>query len=404
MKGSKIVGEEARKKLGDELVENAGAIGADIQKAMESAAKNKTTILDELTKAGKKYNIEDIQQALAEGEKNLPTSFTSEGDAARKALKQPFERASELNRTNPFEASTVEQVISDSTELDPKQLDSFRRALGRLGYEKDLKDDRVVALAKRLSGKTAEKLNTEVNPETGELVPSALGKANAKIQNLMKAQDIFNLGGNVETELGQQKALTPLLQRLDADTTSADIARSQFKHGINALKEAEPELGKVAEDSAQDIANRYIMSREVNKPLTISREGAKRAAMIGSGYAGRALNATDKATGGLTSIVGSGLKSAATPAIEEAGTLPTMFKQDDIRSAKEPSKSKFSELSQSQMLDIAKRLKGKGIEGVANKIEKAASSKDPIQKAQAEFLAKQTPGARKLIENPNEEE
>lgn len=405
LSGNRIVGEEARKKLGDELVENAGAIGKDVEKAMESAARNKTSILEELTKAGKKYDIADIQQALAEGEKNLPTSFTTEGDAARKALQQPFERAKEIGGVKPFETESIKDLVDDSVKLDPKQLDSFRRALGRLGFEKDLKDDQVVALAKRLSGKTAEKLNTEMDPVTGELVPTALGKANAKIQNLIEAQDIFNLGGSAKNELGQERALTPLLQRLDADNTSSDIARSQFKKGIEALKAAEPELGASAEQSAQDIANRYIMAREANRPLTISREGAKRAAMIGSGYVGRGLNAIDEGMGGAPGELGKVLSPMLQSATEESGMLPTMVRSPDIRGAQEKEqKLQFSKMSSQQMLDLAQRLRGKGMDGVATKVQKAAESDDPVQKAQAEFVIKQSPAARRHIESLNTEE
>jgi len=60
-------------------------------------------------------------------------------------------------------------------------------------------------------------------------------------------------------------------------------------------------------------------------------------------------------------------------------------------------------MSPEQQMNIAARLKGKGIDGVANKIEKAAQTKDPIEKAQAEFIVKQNPTARKQIENPDEE-
>lgn len=400
--GQKIVGEEARKALGDELVSNAGKIGQDVQEAMNKAAQNKTSILEELTNAGKKYNIEDIQQALAEGEKKLPTSFTKEGDAARKALKEPFERAVEMGQVNPLEATSAEELMG--TQLDPKQLDSMRRALGRLGYEKDLKDDQVVALAKRLSGKLSEKLNTNVNPETGEIVPSALGKANAKIQNLMEAQDIFNTGGHGLDELGNQKALTPLLQRLESDTMSSDIARSQFKKGIGALKSAEPELGAQAEKSATDIADRYMMAREANKPLTISREGAKRAAMIGSGYVGRGLNALDKGTGGILELAGSAAQKMMSPIAADSGALPSMVRSPDIADAPNQSKMKFSDLKPQEMMDLAKRLRGKGIDGVSKKLEQAAQSNDPVQKAQAEFVLKQNPSAKKHVEYPNDEE
>lgn len=400
--GQKIVGEEARKALGDELVSNAGKIGQDIQEAMNKAAQNKTSILEELTNAGKKYSIEDIQQALAEGEKKLPTSFTKEGDSARKALQEPFERAAEMGKANPLEATSAEELMS--TRLDPKQLDSMRRALGRLGYEKDLKDDQVVALAKRLSGKLSDKLNTSVDPQTGELVPNALGKANEKIQNLMKAQEVFNTGGHGLDELGNQKALTPLLQRLEADTTSADLARSQFQKGIGVLKAAEPELGAQAEKSASDVADRYMMAREANKPLAISREGAKRAAMIGAGYAGRALNATDKGTGGVLELAGSAAKNLINPIVAESGALPTMVRSEDIGNTPNVSKMKFSDLKPDEMMALAQRLKGKGIDGVAKKVEQAAQSNDPVQKAQADFVIKQNAGAKRHVEFPNEEE
>ncbi len=393
LSGNRIVGEKARRDLGEELVKNAGDIGQDIQKAMNDAAKNKTDILEELTKAGKKYSIDDIQQALAQGEKALPESFTSEGDAARRALKEPFERAIEKGQVNPLETTSAEDLMS--TRLDPKQIDSFRRALGRLGYEKDLKDDQVVSLAKRLSGKLSEKLNTEVNPETGELLATPLGKANAKIQNLMEAQDIFNTGGQGLDELGNQKALTPLLQRLESDTTASDIARSQFKKGIEALSKAEPELGAKAEKSASDIADRYIMAREANKPITISREGAKRAAMLGAGYAGRGLSALDTGTGGLAGMLGKGIiKPISEQLTNEAGAIPTMVNSPDIKNAPEVEKTraKFTDMNQEQKRELIKRLRNQNNSGVADKLEKAANSKDPVEQAQADFVLGQSGG------------
>jgi hypothetical protein len=401
--GNKIVGEEARKQLGNELVENAGNIGSKIQNELTGAAEAKGAELKNLAESGKTYDITDLAKQLPEDVKNLPTSFLPEQDTARKAILEPMERAQKLG-TIATEATPTSDIMNESVKLSPKEIDSLRAAFGKLGYIKDLKDSDVVSLAKQFSGKLASKLNNDVNPQTGEIVQSKLGGLNNKIQNLIEAQDIFNTSGKGLDELGNQKTLTPLLQRLESDTTSSDIARSQFKKGIEALKQANPKLGSEIEQSAEDIAGRYDLARDVNKPITISREGGKRAAMVGAGYLGRGLNSLDESLGGLGTDVIKPITKALIPSFEKGGANVTLNTAKDTRAADTSTLDrKFSEMGPEQLKAVADRLRARGgNEGVVKKVEQAAESNNPTQKAQAEFVIKQNPNARKALEFPNE--
>lgn len=413
--GNRIVGEDARKALGNELVQNAGNIGSDIQNELSDAARQKAEILNQQNLEGVKYDISDLNKEANKKIGNLPTSFMNEQDTARAALREPFNRAKDLNkpvedeltnfinsRIDPTEA--VKSSSPDNTSLTPKQMDSFRAALGKLGYMKDLKDSDVVSLAKRFSGKAAEKMNTEINPETGEIVKSELGDINNKISNLIDAQDIFNTGGKGVDELGNQKAVTPLLQRLESDTTSSDIARSQYQKGIDALKSANPELGSNIENKANDIATRYDLARSVSKPLTISREGAKRAAMLGAGYLGRGVNAANEGLGGALGELAGPASSVVSSGFQRAGTIKTTSNAKDIKQSDSGSlDQKFSSMGPEQLQQVANRLRNKGgMEAVAKKVDQAAQSNDPQAKAQAEFVIKQNPNAKRLMEYPNE--
>ena len=402
--GKPIVGEAARRKIGQEAVETAGNIGNDVQKALDAAAQNKTNILKEMTEQGQKFDISPELQQLPNEIKQLPESFTSEADSARKALQEPFERAKDLSK-NIKEQTPTKDIIDDTVSLDPKQLDSLRRALGRLGYEKDLKDDQVIALAKRLSGKLSDKLNSQVNPVTGEITQSPLGAANKKIQDLISAQDIFNTGGKGIDDLGMEKKITPLLQRLESDSVSSDVARSQFQKGIQALKQAEPELGTEIEKQAMDVANRFDMTRDVNKPITISREGGKRAAQIGAGYLGRGLNAADQALGEAPSMIGKPVVETLSPVTQRAGIISTINQASDLKDANTNSLTKkMSQMNPDQLRSVAQRLRGQpGLDAVAKKVDNAAQTNDPVSKAQAEFVIQQNPNAKRLLENPNEE-
>ena len=296
--GERLQGKEARQRVGNEVVDFAGKTGKDIQDEMLQAAKAKAGMLDEAEATGEKMDLTDLlTNHYKEEVEKLPKSFTSEGDAARASLNQPIERAKELNPLyNKASKEPAEGIggLMDETygnpdvthtevpedlkfEMSPKEIDSFRRALGRLGFEKDLKDDQVVALAKRLSGKVSERLNTEpemfgsINAETG-LNP--LGEANKKIQSLNSAQDIFNVGKGID-ELGSEKALTPLLQRLESENVSSDVARSQFEKGIGALKEANPELGSGIEKQGMALADKYAVTKGINKPFSFTGNPAE---------------------------------------------------------------------------------------------------------------------------------
>jgi len=401
LSGKRVLGEDAGRAIEKQLGEAGSDVATGIQERLSKTAINKNKILEDLEKSGKKYDISDLEQALAEGEGQLPTSFTTEGDSARKAIKEPFTRAKDIGQIDPLEATSAEELMG--TQLNPKQLDSFRRALGRLGYEKDLKDDQVIALAKRLSGKASEKLNTDVNPITGELVPNQLAKSNTDIQNLLKAQEILNVGGEGATEYGGKQILTPLTARLEKEGTSGIAARQKFEEAINALKQADPKYAEQAEKRLKDLAEQYGLNVESGTNFNVSHTGLLRQAARVPGYIGRGLHATDEAFGGLPGMIGKPVGKITEQVFKESGSLPSMINASDIEAAQTRPKRQFSEMSSEQMMNIAARLKGKGIDGVANKVEKAAQSNDPVQKAQAEFIVKQNPTARKQIENPDEE-
>lgn len=293
LKGNILVGKGNRQKIGDELVQFAGETGEGIQKSLKDEAANKMGILKDAEAGGQKLDVTDLLNRLYPEEKaQLPKSYTSEGDAARRKLDEPFKRAmgkaeegasvdddlSKLMSETFAEKGPAVPHIEQKFEMTPTEIDSFRRGLANLGYEADLKDSQVVALAKRMAGKASTKANAEIE---------GLGPSNEKIQNLIEAQDIFNIGSGLD-ELGNQKQLTPLLQRLESDSVSSDVARSKFDKGITALKQAEPEMGTNVENRARELAERYDIARDINKPITISREGAKRALTIGAnplGYA-----------------------------------------------------------------------------------------------------------------------
>lgn len=316
--GNNLVGKTARQKIGDELVDFAGKTGQDIQGELSQAAKNKMSLLKTADESGQKLDITDLlNKTYPEEAANLPKSFTSEGDAARRALNEPIDRAkgSEVKDTL---SSLMDEVYgpnptaSDAAkvEMSPTDIDSFRRALGRLGFEKDLKDDQVVALAKRMSGKIGDKANTEVE---------GLGDVNKKISNLIDAQDTFNIGNGLD-ELGNQTKLTPLLQRLESDSVSSDVARSKFGQGIESLKNASPELGNRVEQKATELANRYDLARDINKNVSFTGnpvEMAKRLSARGSNVAGFA---TNKVAGSMPGEMASAAFKAAPEYINSMAT------------------------------------------------------------------------------------
>lgn len=284
--GNMLVGKEARQKIGDELVDFAGKAGEDIQSSLKGEAANKMSLLKQADESGQKIDVDELLKKIyPEEAKNLPKSYTSEGDAARRKLAEPFGRAEGKPPVEDDLAKLMDDTYGGAkaaevkpAEMTPTELDSFRRALANLGFESDLKDSQVIALAKRMAGKASSKANAEIE---------GLGPSNEKIQNLIEAQDVFNLGKGLD-ELGNEKQLTPLLQRLESDTVSSDIARSKFEKGIGALKAAEPEMGGRIENQARELAERYDLARDINKPITISREGAKRALTMGANPIGLA--------------------------------------------------------------------------------------------------------------------
>lgn len=371
MKGNDLVGKEARQKIGDELVQFAGKAGDDIQSELSGAAKNKMSILRDADASGQKLDISDLLNKIYPEEVNkLPDSFTAKGDAARASLNEPIERAKTLGKGIDIDQNKLMQEITgnpDLTHMDippqqplemtPTQIDSFRRALANLGFEQDLKDDQVVALAKRMSGKVGEQANEQI---------PGLGDANKKIKNLIGAQDIFNIGNGLD-ELGNQTKLTPLLQRLESDTLSSDVARSKFGKGIEALKSASPELGEKIEQQGTDLAEKYDLARDINKPISMT---------------GNPLEMSKRLSGKVANVAGVGIGKLANTPIAQIAKTPFSAMPEYINA-------------------LSAKLEAKGSK-FAPMVKNLATESEPKRKAII-FSLMQQPAFRQAIESSDDE-
>lgn len=367
--GNKLVGKEARQKLGDELVQFAGKTGEDIQQRLTDEATRKNQILKDADASGQKLDVTDFLNKIYPDEASkLPKSYTSEGDSARRALAEPMERAKGIKppqdemqnlmaETYGNPDVTHMEVAPQKVEMSPTEIDSFRRALGRLGFEKDLKDDQVVALAKRLSGKVSEKANKEI--------PNLEG-ANSNITNLLDAQDIFNIGNGLD-EMGNQVKLTPLLQRLESDSLSSDIARSRFGKGVDALKSADEKLGQQVEQKGTDLAERYDLSRDLNKPISLT---------------GNPAEMVKRVSGKVSNIAGYGIQKAA-------DTVPGKIVSTTFNAAPEFINS------------LAVKLEAKGSK-FAPILKNLANESEPKRKALM-FSLMQQPAFRQAIESGDDQ-
>ena len=276
--GENLLGKANRQRVGSELVDYTGNLSNDIQSLMDLEAGNKRNLLKAADEQGKIDLTDFFNKILPSEESKLPKALSSKDEAARNTLKDVVSRAK-----------------SEGTDLSPSEIDNFRKKLSNIGFEEQLTDEQVNNLAKRLSGKLSETLNNEpallgkINPETGL---NELGQTNKNIEQLKNAQDIFNIGKGKD-ELGNEISLTPLIQKLESENASSDIARAKFKEGLESLKAAAPEFGKKTEEQAMAIANKYDTARSLNQPISLTANPAemvKRASGMAGNVAGLGMN------------------------------------------------------------------------------------------------------------------
>jgi hypothetical protein len=368
--GINLVGKQARQDIGDDVVKFAGETGENIQNRLKQEAIEKNALLKAADESGQKIDVTDfLNKTYPEEAAKLPKSYTSEGDAARRGLAEPFTRAEGnlppedefsklLNDTYSNPKTTSTNAAPQKVEMSPSEIDAFRSALGSLGFEKKLSDRQVVALSKRLSGKVSDFAGKEIE---------GLGAKNENIQNLLDAQDIFNIGNGLD-EFGSQKKLTPLLQRLDSDSLSSDIARSQLKHGIAALNEVDPVLAKNIESKGTALSERYTLAKNINKPIS---------------FTGNPIEMAGRISGKTSNLIGQGVNKVA-------NTIPGKIISTAFNSTPE------------YINNLAVQLEAKN-NSFAPLLRNIANQTEPKRKALM-FSLMQQPGFRELFKNNSDTE
>lgn len=297
---------------------------------------------------------------------------------------------------------TPEQTIEEYTKLEKhpemytlKEADEIRKNLSTLIDQQKHKIDPMggtKSIAYDPLNRTRGKLSELINESTPEI-----SKLNKELRNTADVADALGMG------------------KMDADTIADLSLKDQFKINDPIRELANPASHSV-EAANKQMINQSKFMEKLQQLDPASVEKFKRTMNISEDLdLGQALGTAEK---GITTRYGAfqtGLKHAAgkggialrsiNKGSKYLATTPEIATaySPEYNEKTEEKRQQLSEMSPEQMMDIASRLKGKGIDGVANKIEKAAQSKDPVQKAQAEFIVKQNPTARKQIENPNEE-
>ena len=269
-----------------------------------------------------------------------------------------------------------------------------------------------------LKGKAAYK---DIKPLTGALtkgqqeITSSLNQiddianVNQKIQDINAARTTVgaqsNYGTNAIDFPGQdprQYKLSDAIYKAGGEGSSGAKTNDQLLQMIENLRKVDPKMAKDLETKLPRMLEDAEISGAMNPDPNYSRAGLiKQALTKGANPAGRYIGAPLKAAGDVLGDIGAGqaTRDAGITAATRGG-----FSESDIDKADTTKlKEKFSQMSSDQLLNVASRLRNKGgLEGVATKIEKAANSGSPIDKAQAELVIQQNPAAKQALEYPNE--
>lgn len=212
-----------------------------------------------------------------------------------------------------------------------------------------------------------------------------IAKINSQIQKRAELAEALGMGKMSGEDLedlalkDQFNATKPLREFANPTDASAEKA-------AEALKKQQL-LSKKLGEYDPELAEKFNKMKGVSEDLSLAGTTDSDAGQLvyHSGRLRAALNQGAGKGGIMLRKLEQGQKYVSTPA---------------VAAAKAPM---FSEMSDEQKQDLIQRLKGKGIGGVAKKVEQAAQSNNPLEHAQADFVLKQTPGAKKVLNN-NEEE
>lgn len=371
LKGENLIGDTARKEIGENLVQVAGELGQTADTAGSKLGQLKQKLLNEQTGPVDLSGLSDTsKQIIGDIQTKLP-----EGIKDQKSI------------ANLLEAS----LQNPDMQLTPKQADQLRKDLADMGYNgKILTSKQGEDVAKRLTGKTSEILNEQV---------PGLKPINEDIQSAKRASDIFNVSGKGADEFGYEKKLTPLIQKLETDSGASDVARAQFKEGMEQLAKVAPDKAQQLAQKAQDASEKFDLAK------TISSQGAGGMKLFGiptaaGNAAGQALN---KVTGGLTE--NEGFRSAAqgmvTKAFQTAAPIAETATASDIENQPTAIKSQnLYSLSNDNYMKLADKFaKDPSTAQYGEELSKAIQNKNNARKNAILFTIMQRPDLRSKLED-----
>ncbi len=377
---------------------------------------------------GKKYltKITTSDEPIGAAEKLIPVK-----DDSGNIIDQILQKADDNYKTTA-KAKTVEDIpgMPKRTVFTPKQETEIVEIINKVKNNEPITAEQASILKDTLENMKGVKGYKDISTidralsEAQSGITSKLNElpgvkpVNEKLINVNAAREAGGIGSDFgkkpldfNMEDPRQYNLNDLLHKAAGETSRAGVPSDKMSSMLSRLKKVDPNLVQEMESQIPKMLEDIQISQGLDPSFYFSKSGAAKQIVT---KAANPLGRGIKATGDLANKLTLG---AAKPAYEAAKifskeALPrfssgvqTGIGKDTSAADSSKLRTKFTDLDNDQLVEMAQRLrKSPGLEGVASKIEKASESGDPREKIQAEFLIQQNPNARKLIENPNEEE